>query len=342
MHIRQPSSVAVYQSMWDAFARWCVARGLAPQALRAEHIEAFVLSRAEPQALSDRHAWRLLSLLDSVLRRQPSGQAWAGGAEPPAPGGSDSGLPAPPVTDQADIDRGAGQGRFRRPGNRAAAELLLARPHWRYANASDRDALPEFLTGSQAAALVRWLLDEHSGYHAPGAAAGSWQSLRNRASVALQLGAGLTPGDIRAALVSGILAGGKPGSAAALPWRIRLPRHGAVAERDAPIAPWAARLLQQWLEVRTATGLAPDVLFPGTRKAKVWAKVAQYQTVNGLLLAAGVNQIGGGSFVLRHTFALRQLRRGHNPEAIARWLGVSDPGVMARYQRVLYEAEDLV
>jgi integrase len=43
---------------------------------------------------------------------------------------------------------------------------------------------------------------------------------------------------------------------------------------------------------------------------------------------------------MRHTFALRQLRRGKSPGDIARWLGVVDPNVMARYQRVLQAPVD--
>jgi integrase len=46
--------------------------------------------------------------------------------------------------------------------------------------------------------------------------------------------------------------------------------------------------------------------------------------------------------VLRHTFALRQLRRGRSAADVARWLGVVDPGVVERYRRVAFEPEDVV
>lgn len=278
--LRQASSRAVYRSMWDAFATWCVARGLAPRAVGAADIEAFLLERP---GLTDRHAWRWLMLLERALAPNP-----------------------------------------------AAAALRERRPAWRHANAAHKDPLPEHLDGAAARRLVDWLLDERTGYAAKGAPAGSWQALRNRSAAALQLGAGLAPGDVRAALASG-----------AREWKIRIPAHGAIAEREAPLARWAARLLRRWLDTRAALPMPGDVLFPGTREGRPWAKVSQYEAAQSVLVAAGV-PADGGSFVLRHTFALRQLRRGAPPEDVARWLGVTDPGVMERYRRVVFEPEDVV
>ncbi len=60
-----------------------------------------------------------------------------------------------------------------------------------------------------------------------------------------------------------------------------------------------------------------------------------------MLSAAGLEDVEGGSFRLRHTFALRQLRRGTAPHEVAKWLGVTDPAVMARYQRVIVAPIDV-
>jgi integrase len=297
--VQQASSVAVYRSMWEAFTRWCVGNGLTLASITAADVEAFVCSRAEPSGLSDRHAWRLLSLLDAVMR----------GAQTSRDGSA----------------------------NRAAAELLLARPEWRYANAADRDPQPEHLSPPQARQLVTWLLDDHAAPVPAVARPGSWQALRNRCSVALQLGAGLTPGDVRACAVDGVLLHGT--GPRQLPGRLRIPAHGAAAEREAPVAVWAGRLLSRWLATRASLGIPGTVLFPGTRKGRPWTKVAQYNAAGSVLAAAGIEVAGGGSFLLRHTFALRQLRRGHDPAEVARWLGVVDPGVMARYERVVFDAD---
>lgn len=286
--LRQPTSVAVYRSMWEAFARWCIGHGLTLFALSARDLEAFLREREE---LTDRHAWRWLHLVDAVA--------------------------------------GHAAGRAGAPPPRAAAELLAARPAWRFANAGWNDPLPEHLSAASARRLVETLRREP-----PQHAAGQpWQSLRNRCAVALQLGAGLTPGDVRAATLDGV-------DRVPQPWRIRVPAHGAVAAREAPLAPWAGRLLRTWLDTRTALALPGPMLFPGARDGRPWAKVSQYMAAGAVLQAAGLDP-RGGSFALRHTFALRQLRRGRAPEEVARWLGVSDPGVIERYRRVVFEPVDV-
>lgn len=277
--LRQPASVAVYRSMWDAFARWCIGRGLVLGTLAAHDLEAFLRERDE---LTDRHAWRWLHLIDAVAGHA----ARRAGTAPP----------------------------------QAVATLLAAHPAWRFANAAWNDPLPEHLDARSARRLVATLLHD---------AAGPWQPLRNRTAVALQLGAGLTPGDVRAATLDGV-------DDVPQPWRIRIPAHGAVAAREAPLAPWAARLLRAWLDTRGALALPGPMLFPGARDGRPWAKVSQYMAAGAVLQAAGLDP-RGGSFALRHTFALRQLRRGRAPDEVARWLGVTDPGVMERYRRVVFD-----
>ena len=49
--------------------------------------------------------------------------------------------------------------------------------------------------------------------------------------------------------------------------------------------------------------------------------------------------VEGGAYRLRHTFALRQLRRGKSPDLVAKWLGVVEMRVMDRYRRVDYSSE---
>lgn len=46
--IREPSSVAVYRSMWWALAAWCTGRQLPPDQLGPEHFEAISARAAAP------------------------------------------------------------------------------------------------------------------------------------------------------------------------------------------------------------------------------------------------------------------------------------------------------
>ena len=299
--LRQGSSAAVYRSMWGALSAWCVSRGLHLDHWQAADLQAFLLSRGADDELSARHAWRLLMLADAV---------------------------------QAHRAQALGH-----TANAAAQSLLKSNPDWRYANAADKTPLPEHLHATQARQLVAWLLDPAP--EGDAAAAGpSWQALRNRTAVALQLGAGLTPGDIRATSVEGVVCEG--GRAPGLPWKLRIPSHGSAKEREAPLAPWAARLLRTWLDTRCALQMAGPVLFPSTRAGRPWGKVAQYGAAKAVLAAAGVPDGEGGSFKLRHTFALRQLRRGTAPEDVARWMGLASAAALARHQRLLLAPADVV
>lgn len=300
--MREASSVAVYRSMWGALAAWCVARGLSMAALRPEDLQAYLLSRGRDDELTPRHAWRLLTLVDAVI--------------------------------------GHGARRLGRPCPGAARVLLESTPAWRYANAADRTPLPEHLQAGEARRLVAWLLDPGAAASPAGAAPSAWQSLRNRTAVALQLGAGLTPGDVRAATADGVVSAGA--RHAGLPWKLRLPAHGGTPAREAPIAPWAGRLLRRWMDTRQQLGIAGTSLFPATRAGRPWGKVAQYNAARAVLEAAGMSDPEGGSFRLRHTFALRQLRRGAAPEQVAAWMGLADTAALARYRRVLLAPADVV
>jgi integrase len=300
--LREASSAAVYGSMWSALSAWCVGSGLPIDALTPGDLEAYLLSRRGTEELSARYAWRLLTLADAVLSR-----------------------------------RAATRGVQR---NTAAHDLLMATPDWRYANAHDKTPLPEHLHAQEARALVAWLLDPAGGNAEAGAPARSWQAVRNRTAVALQLGAGLTPGDVRAAVVDGVVTTG--GKVAQLPWKIRLPAHGGIAARDAPIAPWAGRVLRHWLHTRASLQATGPALFPAARDGRPWGKVAQYTAAKAVLAAAGMLDTEGGSYKLRHTFALRQLRRGTPAEQVAQWMGLSDTAALARYRQVLLAPADVV
>jgi integrase len=222
--------------------------------------------------------------------------------------------------------------------NRAAAQLLEERPDLRFANAADQDPLPDFLSATKAKDLVTYL----SAVRPRRTMAGQpWQEVRNRAAVGVMLGAGVTPGEVRSLAIADVHTDG--GRSKGVPWKLRIAGNGNSPARETPIAAWAGQLLRFWLEVRTEQQIPGAMLFPSTRgTGKPWGKVAQYNAAKAVLQAAGIDDPDGGSFRLRHTFALRQLRRGTSERDVARWLGVTDPAVMARYQRVLSSPVDVL
>jgi len=310
--LRHRSSVEVYRDMWGAFAAWCLGQSPAVTlaALDARDLQAFQAERygmkRSDLSLSPRHALRLMRLIDRVLRHHAA------------------------VTDT--------------PVNTVAADWIAANPEIRYAEAAASDPLPEFLSVSETKELITFLSRARPRPHLSAErraaqAAFSWQEIRNRVAVALQLGAGLTPGDVRVLALEGPTSQG--GNVRERPWKLAVPGNGNSPARETPIAPWAGELLQHWLQVRAEARIVGPFLFPSTRSGKAWSKESHYKAAKQVLDEAGLEAADGGSFRLRHTFALRQLRRGADSEQVARWLGV-EPEAMAKYRRVVDAPQDVI
>ena len=335
--LRLASSQAVYRAMWGALTDWCAQqrpplRRLAT--LDAPTMLAYLGSRdtaaRNGQALTARYQIRLLRLVARVQRHAAELAA---------------------AQQRADLAQLPTQPR---PNPRPmAASLALG------VIRDDAPNPPEHLGPEAALKLQQWLQST------PAEPALRWQDQRDRCACALQLGAGLGPGDLRALRLghvlwrplqadaladqdsSLLLRPGLPPAAQALtptaladlatctlPWALQVPANGNAPAHLAPMTSWAARLLAQWLTQRQALALPGPVLLPSTRSGKPWGKVTQYNAGLAVLQAAGLpSRRAGGSFRLRHSFALQQLALGHAPEQVASWLGVADPAVMARYCR---------
>lgn len=216
--------------------------------------------------------------------------------------------------------------------NTAAIEAIEAEPEIRYAASSSAEPQLQALDGAQTRQLMRHLSGTRPRLGREDAGL-TWQHLRNQVAVSLQLGAGLGPAELRFLMLGSVVV--SSGRLTDRPWKLRVPLIGGAPSHDAPMALWAAQRLQHWLRVREGEGIEGQWLFPSTRSGKQWGKVAQYNAAKQVLQEAGLEDVAGGSFVLRHTFALRQLRRGTEPEEVAKWMGVTDPKVMARYARAL-------
>ncbi|MGI4777366.1 MAG: tyrosine-type recombinase/integrase [Janthinobacterium lividum] len=310
--LREPGSVQVYRDMWGAFTAWCLSQSpvVTLTSINALDVNAFQAARfgmkSSDLSLTPRHALRLMRLIDRVLKHRAH------------------------ITGEA--------------ANLAVGQWLTDHPSVRYAEAASADPLPEFLSVAEAKALITFVSAARprpgiSRTQRDSQAAMRWQDVRNRASVALQLGAGLAPGDVRAmSLASPTSHGGRVPNR---PWKVALPGNGNSPARETPIAPWAAELLQHWLQVRAESGIVGEHMFPSTRTGKPWSKDSQYRAARAVMEEAGIETADGGSFRLRHTFAIRQLRRGTAPEQVARWLGV-EPEVMERYERLVPNPTDVV
>ncbi|RCW66271.1 tyrosine-type recombinase/integrase [Pseudorhodoferax soli] len=297
------ASLDLYRKMWQTFCRWCVGQEppIRLPAVTREDVRQFATKPSlhdASEALSPRYVWRLLDLVEKVLAHLARSES--------------------------------------RPYESVAEQVLQDQERWRYANAADKDPLPQYLSAGDAALLVTYLSAARPRQARP--AVQTWQELRNRTAVALMLGAGLTPGEVRAAQVGDVVVAG--GRTKDVPWKVRVAPGRAGGARETPIAPWAGQLLQYWLQVRIHEGIPGQHLLPSTRTGKPWkSHVAQYDAIKLVMRGSGLDPSleKGGSFRLRHTFALRQLRRGQADAVVAAWLGV-EVAEIARYHRVVFSA----
>jgi site-specific recombinase XerD len=302
------ASVKIYQEMWKAFADYCDTHSIKLESMTTQQIEAFLQFRGrgegnarmppKGQRLSPRYAWRMLTLIDHIAR----------------------------LTAERNGKR----------ANRAARDLL-ERPEYRYANARQRDPLPEYFQESEVQRIIGYL---QSTNQPQDGTAVHWKMMRDCAAIALMLGAGLAPGDVRAALLSGVYADG--GCTSGIPWKVSLPGNGNTPERETPIAPWAGQLMAKWIARRNEEGIPGDVLFPSTLSGKPLSHATCYKVCKSVLEEIGLDDGDGGIFKLRHTFALRQLADGKSEVEVARWLGLLDLNGMARYRKVVQAPVDLV
>lgn len=300
--LTEESSETAYAMMWHSFTEWCVSTGVGLDDLTPDILIKFVSRPSQRDAKKGLSPRYVWRLLTLV-------------------------------------DRVLGhRSRTQKlPENLAVEEVFSRHPHWRFANADRNDPLPAYLPVDEAAKLVAYLSEARSkgaGEQMP------WQEIRNRTSVAVMLGAGLTPGEVRDLEVHHVVVAGSmhPG----VPWKLQVRGGGSHGMRETPLTSWAGRLLGHYLAVRGREKIPGVQLFPSTRKGTAWGKVAQYQATAGVLTAAGIHEapLSGGSFRLRHTFALRQLRRGKAPDQVALWLGVELREVL-RYKLIKYSQEEM-
>ena len=170
-----------------------------------------------------------------------------------------------------------------------------------------------------------------------------WSAARDRTSMALQLGAGLSPSDVRELTMSestskGMDANWKSGSRF-----LFVPKNGKLLKRHTLVDPWASVLLDQWIHtLRDRESLDRiEFVFPGETVQQVgsskqpgqWSKPGQHKQTSKFMAAM---KISGSSFKLRHSWAMEKLRDGASEREVARWLGVQDDGeVMKRYREAL-------
>jgi site-specific recombinase XerD len=325
-HIKRDTSREVYRAIWTSFVR-DLPTHVAVQEITSEMVAGYLVAGAsklavadEPQstsmsntrkdALSIRYQARVASLIEKIMNHH------------------------------------ARATKSKIAGESAVQSLLRKTPA--LANALKRETREEptldVLSHEEHAALKVRLIEDGKADMA-GNSTLKWSEVRDRTSMALQLGAGLSPSDVRELTMgertsAGLNANWNSGSRFLL-----VPKNGKLFRRYTLVDPWAGILLDQWfhtLRDRDRASLSRiTFVFPGetvqkegsSKQPGQWSKPGQHKQVTKFMEAM---KISGSSFKLRHSWAMEKLREGESEREVARWLGVQDGGeVIERYKEAL-------
>lgn len=312
-HIKRHSSRDIYRAIWGAFVRDLPA-GITIESITSDMVAHYLATGATPipgvyskrraEQLSIGYQARVASLIEKVMRHHAK-------------------------TTETQIE-----------GDSPVTALIRKTPA--LANASRRETRQDpdldFLSTSEYIAMKDVLISRGLA-DAKADAVVKWSDARDRTSMALQLGAGLSPSDVRELTLGEGFSRSLNSSWDSSTRFLFVPQNGKLLKRHTLVDAWAATLFDQWIDqLRNRKPLAQvSFVFPGEITARKqaskqpgqWSKAGQHKQTTKVMDTMG---IGGSSFKLRHTWALSKLREGANPRDVARWLGIQDGGeVMQRY-----------
>jgi integrase/recombinase XerD len=140
---------------------------------------------------------------------------------------------------------------------------------------------------------------------------GHWRDVRDRALLALLIGSGLKVAEARDLAIDSLHLDRAPAEVTV---------RGGHQERMVPLTEASVQALQPWLAMRGNDVQLAPFLFPGEDQSMLSASTI-YRVVATAIAKAELNPLHTGPSVLRHTFALRQLREGVPLAALSAWLG---------------------
>lgn len=190
-----------------------------------------------------------------------------------------------------------------------------------------RDLPKEWLTVEQQAAFMEALPARHSA--TPEESAKAWRRRRDRAMMALMIGAGLTVTEVIELYIGNIGEQDESGSVPVTVW----PTKGYHFSRKhlTMLRPFAVPEVVRWLEERATMALKGSLLFPATRTGGKVAASTLYRQVRATFAAAKITLNREGGRTLRNTFAQRELEAGTSLDELGEYLGLHERRSVERY-----------
>ncbi|WP_153102353.1 tyrosine-type recombinase/integrase [Paraburkholderia hayleyella] len=191
---------------------------------------------------------------------------------------------------------------------------------WRNARNNDPTG---FLSVTERAMLV-----EHLRSPLPDGLSASqrWKTCRDRALIAVFLGAGVKVGEAKNLTVSCI-------SCVEETSFLRVTAAHPAFTRQIRLLPFAACILERWLAERRLRALSGELLFPASPSGRPMHKATVLRAVDTLVEDAGISPSRtqrASPQTLRNSFAASLFDDGADPEEIKRWLGFVQPVSVAR------------
>jgi integrase len=222
------------------------------------------------------------------------------------------------------------------PANHAAARVRHS-PLYATQLKRNNQRSPKVLSPDAKRVFVKWFSQKLTD--------GNWQTMRNRALFALQLGAGLKPGEALSLRLSAL---GYDNDAMAKrfePWKITVPGTGLYPARETPMAKYAVASLAAWLTLAHDLGLVrsdDDAIFMSSRHGETLDASVMQRHWEATLAELGLT--GYTLHVLRNTWAASNLAMlpPNEHDDIRIYLGLTRKDSIAPLKRVLTKKVSVV
>lgn len=300
-----PTSVQMYAELWTPFAEYCALQDIDPTAITEDELRTYLLTR-RPRRHDERKGR---------------------GSEPRRTAPEISARHGYRILSLIDKVQRLHATQHGGEPNQAAARLLKEAPYDTI-NTPDKAGTPQVLNAKQIYALKTVCrLKLNDGPNAPR----NWREVRDNTAVLLQLATGITPLELRRLRLSDVHIDDND-----QPVKLSIAATDTFPKRQVPIAfAEAARQLGYWLRVREQAKVEGDFLFPATAKGTQWSEESQLAKTRDVFDRAGLGELPGGSYRLRHTYILRQLKLSRPriaPDQLAALVGVRDvEALVSRY-----------
>lgn len=190
-----------------------------------------------------------------------------------------------------------------------------------------KDLPKEWLTFEQQAAFML-ALPARASYLSEDSAK-AWRRRRDRAMMALMIGAGLTVAEVIELYIENIGDEDPTGSVPVTIWPV--PGSEFSRKHVTMLRPFAVPEVARWIEEREKMNVAGRLLFPATARGGKVAAATLYRQVRATFAAAGIKLNREGGRTLRNTFAQRELEAGTSLGELGEYLGLHERRSVERY-----------